>query len=761
MRKKCMSVLISFMLVLSFASSAFAESKSKSDFKFATEMEMSKAEKDKDAINATAKNNGKVIIVDINRVNLENMKTIKSIKREVDKGAYIGLINIRGDQGYDDRRNYASIGSTGRVNIADDILVDLSNSDEKSKNMYEAATGQKAEKINLMNINEIDAFNMTKGEYKSGIGTLADNLKTADKKIAVIGNSDYYDETGKFVKNRDFALSLIDSKGRIEQGELDNVNMEDSRYAYGIRTDYGKLFELTKQYYNSSDVLMVNLGDTFRYDEYRVNLNEKTKVDMKRLVYGDVNKYLEKVFKMAGPNDTIYILGSFPSKMDYKNNKRLGSLIRIDMSDRSQGLLTSSTTRRDGLISNTDIGADILNRMGLKNPKMTGRVIKSVKKENIFEFMDSDYKKIVSIATMRMGIINIYVTIIVLSWILGALALWKREKLPAKYRERIIKILKELIKLGMIMPLAFQTAPIFQANTTLGVSVSILIVSLLYYLIASFIFKGKDIRQLGFYSLIMIGLIVVDSMLSTPLMRSNIMSYDPIMGARYYGIGNEYEGVTIGSAILGLAILLEYKKLPKLLLIPLMIFILFTSAYPAMGANVGGAISETVAYLVFILLVFDIKIDIKKVLIIGAATVALVATFAVADIALGMGSHLGNFVNQVVTNGPMEIIYVFARKIDMNIKLAQTTVWVNILLVGLAFLAMTIFRPNKSFVAIKKQYPIIYKGFLSIMVGCIVTLLVNDSGIIAAATDSIYLLIPIIIIMMNKKLRLEEKNVNR
>src|SRR3712207_7880716 len=96
-------------------------------------------------------------------------------------------------------------------------------------------------------------------------------------------------------------------------------------------------------------------------------------------------------------------------------------------------------------------------------------------------------------------------------------------------------------------------------------------------------------KQICLFALAMITIIVVDSVLFTPLMESNIMSYDPMIGARYYGIGNEYEGVTIGSAILAFAILLEHKNIKKWLIIPILLVVLFTSAYPAMGANVGGA----------------------------------------------------------------------------------------------------------------------------------------------------------------------------
>src|SRR3712207_6891964 len=124
-----------------------------------------------------------------------------------------------------------------------------------------------------------------------------------------------------------------------------------------------------------------------------------------------------------------------------------------------------------------------------------------------------------------------------------------------------------------------------------------------------------------------------------------------MIGARYYGIGNEYEGVTIGSAILAFAILLENKNIKKWLIIPILLVVLFTSAYPAMGANVGGAISECIAYIVFVLLIYNIKIDFKKAFIILLVTGGLVIAFAFADIALGLGSHLGNFVNQILEIG--------------------------------------------------------------------------------------------------------------
>lgn len=759
MFKKSLAFIVSLVLVFGLVGPGFAAGTKSEESALATEQAMTKGELDSKADNNTAKNKGKVILIDLNRTNYDNFKNIKFLANRLENSGYLGMMNIRGDKGYDDRRNYASMGATGRVNILPETPVDFSQIE--GKNLYKYATGHSPKKINLLSVNNLDQYNQSNGEFKSKMGYLGDTLSSNGKKIGILGNSDYYDMvTGQEIRNRDFALMVMDSRGRIEEGNVDFINKKDQSFPFGISTDYDKLKDETKKYYAKTDFLMVNLGDTFRLDEYKLNLNGKTYAKMKYRVYNKVSDYLEYVFKMAGKNDTIYILGSFPSKLDYANNRRLAPLVRFDMSESGKGLLLSATTRRAGVFANLDLGVDILNRFGLKNKEMVGRQLTNKTMDNRDDYMTKEYKKIVAISSIRMTIINIYVAVISVSWILGALALWQRDKLPKKHKKKILNFLKEMVKLGLIMPLAFLSAPILRPGSQAQVTLSIVFMTVLLYILGSRIFKNDDLKQVGFYSILMILLIVVDSVISTPLMQSNIMSYDPMIGARYYGIGNEYEGATIGSAILGIAILLEYKKIPKLWVAIFLFAVLITSAYPSMGANVGGAISESIAYIAFFLLICGVKIDFKKSVLVVAITALIVAVFATADIMLGMGSHLGNFVVQVFRNGPMEIVTVFARKIDMNIQLAQTTVWVNILLVGLLILGFTIFRPNRHFSYMKERYKIVYDGYLAIMVGCVVTLLVNDSGIIAAATDSIYLLIPVIIILINKFNQKEDKYIS-
>lgn len=724
MKKKLISFLLSLIVCLGFSMSS---------------------------IYADTNSNGKVVYISLNRTSLENLLEIPIIKQKTTNSGYIALMTTKGDGGTNtDQKSFASIGAGTRANVLDEDYSKFEVLSEDEKIQFESVTGVKPLEINSLKINRNVNQNLENGSYGATLGVLGSTLQKNNLKVALLGNSDI-EKNGEIKKIRNLALTCMDEYGRVESGNVDDINKEDNTMPYAISTDYEKLKSETKKYYENSDVVFVELGDTYRLDQYRKNLNENTYESMKNRIYKNVDSYLTEVFSIINENDTVYIVSEFESDLDYQNKRRLSPVIKF--SKDGYGLLESSTTRESGIVSNIDIGVDILNEFGLKNELMIGKSFKNVQEENNIEKLLGDYQRIVSINSIRATVVNSFVGVVSASWIIAMIALLFKEKIPKKEkgfgRKQIFTLLKELIKLGLIMPLAFLTAPVLQFKSQIGIVVGIIIVTAIYYLIGRKLFKEDDIKQMGLYALLTIGLIVVDCIIGTPLMKKCIMSYDAINGARYYGVGNEYEGVTIASAVFALAVLLNYKKIPKWLAVVIALIILGTSAMPSMGANVGGSISECVAYLLFILLLFDVKLDFKKIVSIGVAAALLVVAFATLDIMMGTESHLSVFTNQIMQEGPSAIFNTFGRKIQMNLKLAKSSVWVNILIVSIVIIGVLIFKPSGYFKKINDKYPMIFKGFMASFVGCIVTLLVNDSGIVAAATAAIYILIPIIIISIN------------
>ena len=691
-----------------------------------------------------AAESGKVIFINMNRTTIKSMQDIPSLKAELEKRGYMGLMNIRGDKGTDDKRSLASMGAGGRANLASDSYINFKEATKENATIYKSSTGKTPKKINDLSINQSLNENEANGQYGSTLGSLGQTLSDNNFKVAVLGNSDTV-ENGELKENRNICLIAMDNYGRVADGNIEDINIEDDTMPFGIRADYDKLTKETKSLYENNDALFVDLGDTYRLDQYKGFLNEHTYSKMKKTIHNNISKYLESVFNMVGDNDVVYIASSFPSKLAYKNKERLSPIIKFKGNEK--GLLSSSTTRRDGIVANIDVGVDILNEFGLENKSMVGRAYSLIQKDDNVDFLSYELEKMATISNIRSTVVNTFVGVVSVSWVIGMVAILFRNRIPNK--DKVFNVIKEFIKLGIIMPLVFLLAPIFNFKTPVSMTIGIIITTLALYLLGRVLFKD-DLKQMGFFALITILVIVIDCIFGTYLMKNNIMSYDAIIGARYYGVGNEYEGVSIASPIFAFAILLNYnKKLPKWSIIIASIVILITSAYPTMGANVGGAISQTAAYLLFIMLIFDVKLDLKKVMLIGISVVAVVGAVAFFDIVSGSESHLGLFVQQILLNGPSAIIQTFARKIGMNVKLAQTSVWVNILLAGIFIIGIFIIKPPRQFRMIAKRYPMIFKGFIASMVGCIVTLLVNDSGIVAASTASIYILIPLIIISIN------------
>ncbi|WP_270646369.1 hypothetical protein [Paeniclostridium hominis] len=691
-----------------------------------------------------ASEKGKVILINMNRTSLEDMLSIDALNKKLNKEGYIGLMNIRGDRGTDDRRSYAAIGAGGKVTMPSQSLINFEEVNKDNGVAYKAETGHNPKKINDMTINYSLSENLENGSYGSKLGSLGQTL--ADKKIktSVIGNADKVNN-GELLKNRNIALMAMDNIGRVESGNVDNINIKDNTMPYGMRTDYDKLKNETKKFYDDSEVVFIELGDTYRLDEYKNYLNDKTYKNMKNKIYKNIDSYLKEVFKTVNENDTVYIMSTFPSKKDYKEQKRLSPIIKFEGS--GKGVLRSATTRRDGVVGNIDIGVDILSKFGIENQQMVGKKLIKVDKKDNISFINHEFEKMVSMLGVRSTIVNTSVGIVAVAGVIATiLLLFFRDKLPKK--EMIFSILKEFLKLGILIPLVFIVSPIFNFSTKGSITMGILGTLVAFYIIGKKLFKD-DIAYMGFFSILTIIVIVIDSMFGTHLMQNNIMSYDAIIGARYYGIGNEYEGITIGCAIFALSVLVNYKKIPNWFVVVLALIILITSAYPSMGANVGGSMSESVAYVLFILLIFDAKMDLKKYILLALVPVIIVFLFAALDIVSKSQSHLSVFVNQIMVNGPGAIIQTFVRKIQMNIDIATSNVFIIIVFVIVGFISSFIFKPSRQFKKISDKYPYIFKGFVASTVGCIVTLLVNDSGIVAAGTTSIYILIPLLIMSID------------
>ncbi|OPJ57286.1 hypothetical protein [Alkalithermobacter paradoxus] len=682
-----------------------------------------------------AENNGKVIFISINRTSLDEMLSIDRIKEELDSRGYIGLMNIRGSKGTSDIRSYASIGWGSRAYL-NYRNIQFETLNESNKDEYIRRSGKKPKYINNLNINNTKS-DAAIGEYGALPGALGMEIRNNNLKLAVLGNADTDSE-----QRREICLIAMDENGQIEKGNISSIDVEDGLMPFGIRTDYEKLINETKKYYDESDLLFIELGDTYRLDLYRNKLNSNTYNSMKEKIYANINNYLNEVFKIVNPNDRIYIVSPYPRLEDFRTGYRLSPVIIFDKDEK--GILTSSTTRRKGVVGNIDIAPDILNYFGQESNAMLGRNIDRISMDNNIDFLTYEYEKIVSTYNIRIPTLYTYAVFQMITWIISVIFIFLRKKISKK----LFNIPINILKFTMIIPFALLVEPILNLNSEISIIAVALLMSLIGYFIVHKLVKDDLNKIILLSTLTFIG-ILVDAATGQNMIKNSLLGYDPIIGARYYGIGNEYMGVLIGSIILALSSLFEKKKISRLLLSIVLLVCVIILGYPKMGANVGGTITAVFAFLFLIMKIYEIEVDIKKIVLIMCAVVLVVTAMALIDINfIGSKSHLAGAIEDIIIGGPIIILQIIRRKLEMNLRLIGISMWSRVLILGVIIVGVLFNKPSGILKSLCEVYPSIAKGWQAIIVGSVVGFVVNDSGVVAAATSISYVIVPVLVLIM-------------
>ncbi len=681
-----------------------------------------------------AQEKGKVILININRTSINDFENIEYLNNQMNQKGYVGLMNIKGSKGTSDVRSYSSIGAGTRTYI-NPTDINFQTVNENNKEVYLRRTGINPRYINNLDVNKTNTSN-EKGEYGAFLGAIGYEFNNNNLNLAVLGNADTDEE-----KHREIALIGMDQNGQIQNGNIDDINIKDQTMPYGIRTDYDKLKKETQKYYDENDLLIVELGDTYRLDLYKENLNETSYEKIKTEIYSNVSDYLKEVFEIANENDRIYITSAYPEKQDYIDGYRLSPIVIFGGEEK--GLLTSGTTRRTGVLSNLDISADIFDYFKIKSDVIVGKTIQKVSDDKNMEFLSKDYDKIVSNMKIRIPVLYTYAAFEMIMWIIMLVAIFFRHKTP----KNTFRVLCAILKFTIAIPFVLLIAPLLNYSTQASIITCIIgLLIIVYSLVYKFV--KDDLSKLILLSgLVAVG-VLIDGATGQNMIKSSLLGYDPIIGARYYGIGNEYMGVLIGSLIFSVMGVLQKEIINKKIASLILLVSIIILGHPKMGANVGGTITAVFSFLYLIMRLYDIKVDLKKMLFIVIAVVGVVSTMAIIDIYfIGSQSHLAGAIKKITSGGPLVILQIITRKIEMNMILIGVSIWSKVLILGLLIVVVLFQKPVGILKKVCDRYPYLAKGWTSIIVASIVGFLVNDSGVVAAATSIAYVIMPVLVLI--------------
>ncbi|NGQ96065.1 hypothetical protein G3578_12940 [Brevibacillus sp. SYP-B805] len=586
----------------------------------------------------------------------------------------------------------------------------------------------------------LQAENMDK-PFTARIGLLGGTLAKHGMIAAAFGNGD-----DRIERRRHAALFAIDERGEIPAGDVSaRTNLPDPGYPNGLRTHYRYLLDRLAEE-RRPGLLVVELADLARL--YRLK-DAMDPVRFKRqydLVMADLARFLEEVLKRRTERQMVMVTSALVNEVSQKEKSLLTPML-IWRPPGTGGLLTSATTRQPGLISGLDVLPTLLAWLHIPRPEgLIGHVMTAGKEGEGLAGLLARVSDIDRIYANRPSVMYTYVMLQIFILVAAALFwLWQKGEIaPSAERWR------RGIRLALLSMLFFPA--LFLLEPLLGWSAAPPVVLGFLIMLALGLALAVENRSLPAMLLVSSGVtvagILLDGLTGGEAMRRSYMGYDPVIGARFYGLGNEYEGVVIGAAISFAAALHEWGKgriawLSAGGAVLLFGCILAYMALPSLGANAGGFLAATAGFGVTLFRLHDWKAGKKGLLLLAGGLLGGIAALIIINLGSSQPlTHVGRVAQDIVSGNWTEVGKIVERKLEMNWRLIRVSAWSKVFAVSLVVISLFSLRPDRYLRRLSARYPCIVKGFHGVIAGSLAGLVLNDSGIVSAATSIIFFVAP-------------------
>lgn len=593
-------------------------------------------------------------------------------------------------------------------------------------------------------IEEIRRANIGRG-YNSTPGLLAERLKDGGRAAAVIGNADLtlrpipsvLPSFRRLENNnlesgihREAALAAMTSDGTVELGSVSRELLEAAPGSpFGIRSAPSKFADEVGRVSERADLIVVESGDTARADSYGAGLAKTEARHQRSLGLRSADRLVGKLLDVLDPASTLVIVVAPSTPGGHRARGELRPLIVAGPGIR-HGLLTSASTRRDGIVSASDVSALIAAYLGLAEDGFeSGRrpSITVAESDVVAELVDQNTRAVVH-DRLRAPVL----------WIVIGSFLAVNVAAVGMLRSGGVPGWMSVILLGA---LAF---PIASYSTRLGawkagapgawaamLSVMVLVVAACALLTR----RSGDGRRKAATAILSLTvlLLVVDAGMGGEVQLDSLLGYTSVAGGRFFGFGNLGFAILASCALLVAGSMADVRNLrwPS---IALLVVVLVAIAHPSMGADFGGTIAMVPAALLFGLEIFGRRMRARSIPLIALAAVAIVFLFALLDMARGPGqrSHLGNFLADAIAD-PQSIWFIARRKIGLSVSFSPTARW-GLAVAGAALVLGYLrgLRGGRWRVILKKADPGQSAGLRALIVAAAVGSLVNDSGVAVA-----------------------------
>jgi len=465
----------------------------------------------------------------------------------------------------------------------------------------------------------------------------------------------------------------------------------------------------------------------------------------------------------AGPNGAEYIVASLS---DAGTSERL-RLVIARGPHFGPGVLVSGSTKQEGLAQIPDITATVLASVGLPVPDAVNGAPMTVRSAPD----NSQQRAQQRLTTLRdydeashdvHSLVEPFFTVFAYGQLviyLIVLLVWKGRLGTEASRVKVLSRVRVLAVAAASVPVSTFLANLvpwwrFPIEMVAVVAVVGVFVALIATAALRGPWRGFALGPMAFVSAVTMLVLAVDIMTGARLQLSSLMGLQPVVGGRFYGMGNTTFAlfatatILLCTAVSSWLVLQNRRRAAAIAVAAIGGGATVINAMPFWGADGGGppALIPGIIYLVFAVL--GIAMTWKRVLLIGGSVVALFFLIGVADWLrpAASRSHLGRFIQSIVDGNALDVVI---RKGEQNLGILLGNAPLTLLVpAALVFVIYVLARPTSwGSRAMQRSYdqaPTLRAGLIALLITLTIGFLINDSGVAIPAVGAT-LAVPLIL----------------
>ena len=438
------------------------------------------------------------------------------------------------------------------------------------------------------------------------------------------------------------------------------------------------------------------------------------------------------------------------------------------------GSLSSATTRTPGLLQITDLAPGILDVLDVDSPRAVG-FDSTPTDDDPQQRIDDLVAEAQKSTTIHQNLSTFSITLDVIFYVLfiACAVLLNRSILGRRGDATLAPHVHRFlgwVSLGVAaLPMGAFLAGLLpwsrMADPGLGLFLSVIGTAAVLFAFALIPPWGRTWRgRVGALAGANLLILATDLATGSHLQANSLLGYNPIVGGRYYGLGNQGAAIFIVSLFILLGLMVSWLRArghrKAVIIVPVVVGLaaVFVSGNPSWGAKFGGTIAILAGLMVLLALLSKIRLTLLRLALIGLSSLAVLIGIAFLDWLrpAGTRSHFGTFFDQIVTG---EALQVVGRKLGANLHIIQVNPALAIV-TPLAAIAILIFlryllhfprvhagsRTGRLVNKWRGRLPQLFTdsdlhyGFLAAATGLGVGLVLTDSGVAVPSTGAMVLL---------------------